>query len=423
MNNQQGLKLFLSELKYSYDNVLFYKKHLDKAGVTLGDICTLADVSRIPPTQKRDYRKHFPMGVMAKGYSLDSVELTRSQSSGTTGERLITYELGMLLMGRAMACCEPNADVEDAFVKSKRKICRYAAPNCSDVECANPNSGMEDRLLSDGTLVLPVYHDLLTTSDTLIERAIEEIMSYKPDFYYVDPTHFAFLMGEFKKRGLRPPKAPIIASYTSVTELNKKRILERFDDDVVFAELLSCSEMGWVAMACPHNRLHLNDQSFFIEVIGTDGEQVAPGSSGELYISSIDNGAIPHLRYKTGDILKVDEQSCTCGHPSRTVQMLGRQANSVKLADGSFMPLAPIQKSIGAPKGWEMYQLHQHDVTNYTLRVIADDSSCDVASKSAVVNALKTLLGKQVEIRIQQVSYIATERSGKFQCLKSDISE
>ena len=412
--------MLVNELTYAYENVPFYKKHFDTAGIKPADIKSARDIANIPTSQKRDFRKNFPMGVLAKGFSLDSPILTRSQSSGTTGERLVTYEMGLLLMGRAMASCEVNPGVEAAFVNRNRKICRYAAPNCSDVECANPNSTMSDRLLSDGTLVLPVYHDLLTTSERLIETAIEEILEYQPDLYYVDPTHFAFLMGEFKKRGIRPPKAPILCSYTSVTELNKARILSSFDDDAVFAELLSCSEMGWVAMDCPAGHLHLNDQSYFIEVLDPNGNPVSHGGTGELVISSIDQGAIPHIRYKTGDYLTVNNTPCDCGHQSTVVEMSGRGSNSIHLQDGSMLGTKVIDRIIGAPSGLELYQLHQHTELQFTLRLI-NDVNFDKQAFSITTDTLHTLLGESVDIQIEYVNYISTERSGKFQILKSDI--
>ena len=43
-------------VKYCYDNVPFYKKKLDDAGVTPDQIKTLDDIRRIPPTTKADLR-------------------------------------------------------------------------------------------------------------------------------------------------------------------------------------------------------------------------------------------------------------------------------------------------------------------------------------------------------------------------------
>lgn len=421
MNGDLQFSQFLEELSYAYQNVPFYRKHFDSASeVIVEDIMSSADVPLIPTTSKRDYRKNFPMGVFATGFDMNDAQLTRSQSSGTTGERLVSYELGALLMGRAMACCEANPEVAEAFVKSDRKICRYAAPNCSDVECANPNSQIADRLLSDGTLVLPVYHDLLTTSEKLIERAISEIMDYQPDLYYVDPTHFAFLMMEFKKRDLSPPDAPILCSYTSINPLNEMQILERFAPGKQLVELYSCSEMGWLGMSDPQGRLHLNHTSYFFEILDENGEQVEPGQTGELVISSIDKGALPHLRYRTGDILRLEEGRTEHNGLGPVVSMMGRQSNLLTLTNGRKLPYGEFKNLIAAPEAVNFFQLHQHSLDHFTLKLAVTDSF-GAPQYSAVEKTVRALLGQHVRIDIQASNYVATERSGKFQCFKSDM--
>ena len=143
---------------------------MDDAHLSPKDIITREDFQKIPPTEKKHYRKNFPVNVLAKDYSLKDKGLYRAQSSGTTGERLITHELGFLFFQRAFACLSVYPAVHSAFYANPRKHIRYAAPNCSDVECANPNSTMQDRLLNDGTLVLSVYHDLLTTPEQILEQ-------------------------------------------------------------------------------------------------------------------------------------------------------------------------------------------------------------------------------------------------------------
>ena len=47
-------------VRYCYENVPFYKKKLDDAGVTPDSIKTLDDIRRIPPTTKADLRDNYP---------------------------------------------------------------------------------------------------------------------------------------------------------------------------------------------------------------------------------------------------------------------------------------------------------------------------------------------------------------------------
>ncbi len=416
--NREQWSLMQQEVAYAYDKVPFYKQLLDKAEVTPDELVTLQDVVRLPFTGKKLYRKHFPIGVFAQDYQLNDENLIRSQSSGTTGERLITYEVGVLLSFRAMECSAAHPDVEDCFTKSKRRICRYAAPNCSDVECANPNSGMEDRLLSDGTLVLPVYHDLLTTSDALIARAIDEILTYQPDLYYVDPTHFAFLLRHFNKRGVKPYKAPIVTSYTYTSQLARKQIEQAFDYEVSPSQLYSSSEMGWIAMECQEGNLHLNTNSFFIELV-RNNRHAEFDEVGELVISSIDNGAIPHLRYRTGDAMRVKAESCSCGLDTPVAVMEGRLTHFIKKDGRYFMSPAELDRLVGTPDWLQMYKFTQQDEDRFHLQLITSDTY-KKGDEMDLLAQLRTALQTE-QLAMQIDNYIPADRSGKFQCVSSNV--
>lgn len=409
---------FKKELSYSYEKVPFYRRLLDGCQIRPGDIHSPADLDKLPLTEKRLYRKHFPVGVFAQGFSPRQPMLSRTQSSGTTGERLVTYEVGMLLLQRAIRCAEIYPEVQEAFTRRGRRICRYAAPNCSDVECANPNSSMTDRLLPDGTLVLPVYHDLLTTSPELIERAIGEIIEYQPDLYYVDPTHFAFLLRHFRQRGIQPPAAPVITSYSTATRVSLRQIRAAFPDQPV-AELLSSSEMGWIAMSCRHGSLHLNSPSFLFELLEDSGH--SGNGAGELCISSLDQGAIPHLRYRTGDLLRPGGQNCACGSERPVVVMEGRTSNVLTTVAGSRLSPRQVDDLLGAPDWLDQYQLHQLDDNRLVLKLMTNEHD-HTGAEAALRAALETALPAS-QIQVERVNYIASERSGKFQFVKSDLQD
>lgn len=161
------------ELQYAYENVPLFQNIFDNAKFNPKRISGYADFLNIPITEKKDYRDNYPFGVLAKGFKLNDKHLYKYPSSGTTGERLMTVELGFIYMQRALDALQVNRRIYDAYTAYPRRHIRIAAPFCSDVECANPNTTMEDRCLSDGTQILSVYHDLLTTPDKINEQSIE----------------------------------------------------------------------------------------------------------------------------------------------------------------------------------------------------------------------------------------------------------
>ncbi len=69
-----------------YANVPHYRKAFDAAGVHPSDICSLADVTRLPFTDKQDLRNGYPFGMFAVPRD---VVVRLHASSGTTGKSTV----------------------------------------------------------------------------------------------------------------------------------------------------------------------------------------------------------------------------------------------------------------------------------------------------------------------------------------------
>jgi phenylacetate-CoA ligase len=419
MNNYDDtFELAKEEIAYAYEKVLFFRKHMEKASLTPKDIKTPEDFQRIPPTEKKHYRKNFPVGVLAEGYSLNDKSLYRTQSSGTTSERMVTIEAGLFYFERAVECISVYPSLQDTFTAIPRRHCRYAAPNCSDVECANPYSTMQDRILEDGTLVLSVYHDLLTTPERILQMNIQEIETYQPQMYYIDPTHLAFLIRHMRKSGYSPPAAPIFASYTPCTKISKRQILEMFGKDTPFAEFVSMSELGWLGMECSEGNLHINTTSFYIELLN-NGKPAKQGELAELYVTTLDNGCMPFIRYRTGDIYRFISPKCQCGHDFPVVQFEGRRSNIIFSNDNIAVTPKGLDDIIGDPDWMDIYKLKQVDDSDFLFNFIPNEKY-EKNLENYIAEALYRQLGRDITLVIEKVDYIPTERSGKFlSCVSS----
>lgn len=421
LNNEGAFEAAKSEVAYAYAKTPFFRKHMDEVQLSPNDIKTREDFSRILPTEKKHYRKNFPAGVLAEGYSLNNKMLYRSQSSGTTGERLQTVEEGWIYMQRAVDSLTVYPGLDSVMTAYPRRHIRYAAPNCSDVECASPNSAMKDRILSDGTLVLSVYHDMLTTPERILSMNVDEIEEYRPQMYYIDPTHLAFLLRYTSKRGYIPYKAPVIASYTPCTKISKRQIKEVFGKDVPVVEAFAMSEIGWLAAECPLGNIHLNTKSFYMELL-CDDRHAEPDELGELYITTLDNGCTPHIRYRTGDVFRLNSSECQCGSKFPVVQTEGRLRNH--LFQNGKVVLTPkgVDDLIGDPHWMDLYKLVQTDENDFLFSFIANEKYQE-NGEQYILDGLFQKLGKNVNLRMEKADYISTERSGKFLSCVSSVGE
>lgn len=75
-------------VKRVYENVEFYRKKMDEAGVVPGDIQSLDDLHKLPFLTKDDLRDAYPYGLLASPLS-DCVRI--QSTSGTTGRRVVAF--------------------------------------------------------------------------------------------------------------------------------------------------------------------------------------------------------------------------------------------------------------------------------------------------------------------------------------------
>ena len=258
------------EAQLAFEQTRAYRELLGAAHTDPSTICDEGSFHSLPLTDREYYRSNYPDGVITEGTVLSQEpHVLKTRSSGSAGNRLTTvvhtYDLARRMSDTTSV--HPRLKRQLMAVGSNR-IARYAAPNCSDVECAAPNSTMESRILSDGSLVLPVAHDLMATRASLVDQAIDEIETYRPNWFYVDATHFAFLLRQYRVRQLAPPKpTAVILTYTLPTMVARRQIEAVFGHEMPIVEVVSMSELGWLAMECEFANLHLNTAAFYTELL------------------------------------------------------------------------------------------------------------------------------------------------------------
>jgi phenylacetate-CoA ligase len=82
-----------------------------------------------------------------------------------------------------------------------------------------------------------------------------------------------------------------------------------------------------VAFECPAMRgLHINADVFWPEVVDLSGAVVSDGGEGELVLTAPTKQALPLLRYRTGDLTRLDWSPCACG---RTLPRMARVTSRV----------------------------------------------------------------------------------------------
>jgi phenylacetate-CoA ligase len=96
-----------------------------------------------------------------------------------------------------------------------------------------------------------------------------------------------------------------------------------------------------VAWECPEkNGLHIPEDHFFPEIIDpVTLTPQPPGEEGELVITTLTKEAFPLIRFRTGDITKIDNSVCACGRThSRIARIYKRSDDIIVMRGMSIIP-------------------------------------------------------------------------------------
>jgi phenylacetate-CoA ligase len=98
-----------------------------------------------------------------------------------------------------------------------------------------------------------------------------------------------------------------------------------------------------VAWECPEkNGLHIAEDHFIPEIIDPITlESLPEGSEGELVLTSISKEAFPLIRFRTGDLSRIDYTPCACGRTHCRISRIFKRCDDVIVVRG--MAITPEQ--------------------------------------------------------------------------------
>ncbi|MCL1598327.1 MAG: phenylacetate--CoA ligase family protein, partial [Actinomycetia bacterium] len=138
------------------------------------------------------------------------------------------------------------------------------------------------------------------------------------------------------------------------------------------------SEVGAHSFECEAQPggTHAIDSEFIVEVVDpTTGYPVAHGEQGELVITNLGRIGFPVLRYRTGDIVRIDDTPCTCGRTFTRFEggVIGRADDMVVVRGVNIYPAA-IENLMLLHEAVDEYRITIS--INKEMSVIALDVEC-----------------------------------------------
>ncbi len=331
-------------VKYCYDNVPFYHKRFDEAGVSPDDIKSLKDIERIPFTTKADMRDNYPFGMFA----VPNKKIVRIHaSSGTTGKpTVVGYTKNDL---EAWSDCV--ARIAEGAGASDESIVQI----CFGYGLFTGALGLHYGLEKLGATIVP-------NSSGNTEKTLMLMQDFGTTAVVATPS-YAQYMGELaKEKGILKNihlKHGILGSEGCTIEM--RNAIEATTGMFV-TDNYGMSELGGpgVSGECQErDGLHINEDHFLCEIIDPQTGEVLPaGSEGELVVTTLTKEGMPVLRYRTRDITRITYEKCRCGRTfARMAKTRGRSDDMLKIRGVNVFPSQIESVLMGFPEIAPHYQL------------------------------------------------------------------
>ncbi|UUV31542.1 hypothetical protein NQK81_43540 [Amycolatopsis roodepoortensis] len=177
--------------------------------------------------------------------------------------------------------------------------------------------------------------DNITGDYTRVLRLVEEL---EANVFIGPPSRLLEMVQFAYRKGLPAPRFDRLLLMAEQTGESFVRHLERLTGATAYVASYGSSETGTPAVTCGHRKLHLQPQSFLLELVDDEGVRRVTGAAdrGELVITTLDMPARPLLRYRTGDLVEIDDTPCPCGLSLPVLNTLGRAQDLLVLEENGI---------------------------------------------------------------------------------------
>ena len=329
-----------STLNRVYKNVQFYRKIFDKLNVLPEDIQSIQDLSNLPFTTKDDLRNSYPYDMFA--VSLREVVRLHS-TSGMTGKPIVVgYTKNDLKNWTNLA-----ARILTSGGVTKDDMVQIAFAYGLLTGAFGLHYGAEEI----GASVIP-------TSSGHTEKQIIIMKDYKTTTLVCTPSYALRIADTMVNMEIDPKTLNLrlgLFGGEPWSENMRKEIEGRLYIDALDNYGLSEVIGPGVAAECQYkDGLHLFEDHFIPEIIDpATGNLLPPGEKGELVITTLTKEAFPMIRFRTGDITRLNWQQCDCGRTCIRIEKIMERTDNMLIIKGVSVFPSQIEQVLYEFEGCE----------------------------------------------------------------------
>ena len=309
---------------HAYENVPYYRRLMDRAGVKPAEIREPSDLRKLPVTTKADLRR--------AGQDCLSTGMEAPTVLHTSGHSGVPFEVRMTA-----------AEYRTRRLREFRMLIGIGVRPRDRLTLLGPVRTRPQRLhrrlgfyrIEVIPLVLPP------------EEQLRRFRLSHPDVLWAYPCALQTVLhyGECGLGDLARPRF-LINSSAVMTPLFRERLLAELPE-MEIVNIYGSAEAGRIAAECRARRgLHVEDDAVIVELL-ENGSPVEGGHEGTVVVTCLDQFAMPLIRYEQGDICRTRPEPCGCGWRTPLLDSpLGRNSDMLTLPNGSRVSPDRIEVSL-----------------------------------------------------------------------------
>lgn len=308
-------------VKHVYDHVPLYRDRMKEKGLEPGDIKGIADLHKLPFTNKTDLRDTYPYGMFC--VPMEDIKRIHA-SSGTTGKQTVVgyTENDLDVWGEVAARALASAGC------TKQSVVQV----CYGYGLFTGGLGAHAGAEKIGAAVIPA-----STGNTT--RQITMLKDFKSNILACTPSYALYIAETMEEMGIDKSEISLIGGVFGAepwTEGMRREIETRLGIRTV--DIYGLSEIigPGVSFECPLQcGLHVNEDHFIPEIIDpATGEVLPDGELGELVFTTITKEGLPLLRYRTHDITSIRRDKCECGRTTVRMNKVSGRSDDMLIIRG-----------------------------------------------------------------------------------------
>lgn len=396
-------------LRVAYAHCLHYRRQIDDRGIDVDIDDPFAALAALPLLDKSTIRANLGglTNHRVRGGPI------RFNTGGSTGEplvffvdrRRIAYDKAARMLTHAWYNALPG----------EREVYLWGAP--LELRAQDQIKRLRDRVTNE--LLLDAFN---LTPDTLRDY-LARIHDFDPVSIFGYPSSLAALARFARASRTRYAARSLRAVFTTGEWLapHDRHTLRRYFR-VPVANGYGSRDGGFIAHECPHGGMHVLEPNVIVEIVDDVGLPVPRGESGEIVLTHLDAWATPLLRYRTGDLGRLDGPGCPCGRTlARMGVVAGRKTDHLVSADGALQHALSAIYVIRELPTVRQFQIRQDAQRNLCVFIVPDRGFSEDDAEH-IRRGLRQRLGEELTVRVRLVRQINLEKSGKFRSVISDAT-